>query len=253
MPGTINTLRQHSEGGHPRESVFLTGSFLSKQQFEYACTKNKLLIMVFQHCISNIKEHLSGTFLFLLTDAEGVLLAMDYSENLADTVIQSPIRLGMYFTEESCGVNAISEAIRLDDQIYLPPEEHESPFFKSWHCFSTPLTIGRNNVGYLDVSTINADMKSELVAIAKLIPAHMLSSYQDQLTTQHAEQFPVKFTERQQKVLKLISQGVTVKAIAIKLQIKECTVNHHKKIIFDKLGVQSSTEAVSIASRLSYL
>ncbi|WKL04978.1 hypothetical protein Q0F98_06555 [Paenibacillus amylolyticus] len=30
-------------------------------------------------------------------------------------------------------------------------------------------------------------------------------------------------------------------------------MNHHKKVIFNKLGVQSSTEAVSIASRLSYL
>lgn len=253
MPVSISTVRQHRKKGRSARDVFFTGLFLTAQQFDKVCRENDHLIKVFQRCLSNIKEHLSGTYLFLLTDSEGVLLAMDYSQNLVSTISRSPIRLGMFFTEESCGVNAISEAIRQDEAIYLPPEEHESPFFKDWYCYSTPLTRGFENIGYLDVSTIHANMKSELVAIAKLIPAHMLSSYHDQLTVQETGKQQVKFTERQLKVLKLISQGLTVKAIALKLNIQACTVNHHKKIIFDKLGVRSSTEAVSIASRLSYL
>ncbi|MDT3426395.1 DNA-binding CsgD family transcriptional regulator [Paenibacillus forsythiae] len=227
--------------------------FLSNQQFDRKGMTNQLLITVFQHCILNIKEHLSGTYLFLLTDEEGALLAMDYSPNLKSTMDRSPIHIGMFFTEQSCGVNAISEAIAQGCPVYLTPEQHESPFFKNWHCYSTPLNVGLKNIGYLDVSTVNADMKSELIAIAKLIPADMLAAYQAQLATQAAEQFPVQLSERQLKVLKLISQGLTGKAIAAKLKIKECTVNHHKKIIFNKLGVQSSTEAVSVATRLSFL
>ncbi|MEK4508808.1 LuxR family transcriptional regulator [Paenibacillus anaericanus] len=253
MPEAIRALPQQWREDHLGESFSLTGSFASKQQFERIRIRDSLLITVFQNCISNIKDHLSGPYLFLLTNTEGVLLSMDYSQNLANTMSGSPIDLGMYFSEKSCGVNAISEAIKHNAPVYLPPEEHGSPYFKDWHCFSTPLNIGRKNIGYLDVSTINADMKSELVAIAKLIPAHMLSSYQEQHSAQLFEQYAIKLTERQLKVLRLISQGLTVKAIAIKLNIKECTVNHHKKIIFDKLGVQSSTEAVSIASRYSIL
>ncbi|MBT2292119.1 LuxR family transcriptional regulator [Paenibacillus albidus] len=216
-------------------------------------THNHLLIQAFQQCIFNIKEHLSDTYLFLLADAKGILLDMEHSESLQCMVSRSPVRLGLNMSERSCGVNAISEAMKHGGPVYLPPEGHGSPFFRNWHCFSTPLTIGNQQLGYIDVSTINADMKSELVAIAKLIPAHIASCYQEQLAAREAAQFPVNLTDRQLKVLQLISQGLTVKAIALKLNIKECTVNHHKKIIFDKLGVQSSTEAVSIASRLSYL
>ncbi|GIP60490.1 LuxR C-terminal-related transcriptional regulator [Paenibacillus woosongensis] len=227
--------------------------FTSKSHFEQILQSNKPLISIFQDCIAHIKEHISGTYLFLLTDAEGVLIAMDYCKTLEEVVRQSEIRVGMYFTEESCGVNAISEAMAKQGPIYLPPEEHESPFFKTWHCFSTPLTLGSKTIGYLDVSTINANMKSELIAIAKLIPGNMLSRMQSLPEPPPVEERPVQLTERQLHVLRLISQGQTVKSIAIKLNIKECTVNHHKKIIFEKLGVQSSTEAVSIASRMSYL
>ncbi|CQR55515.1 helix-turn-helix domain-containing protein [Paenibacillus riograndensis] len=223
------------------------------QQSNRSSAPNQLLIEVFQDCIFNIKDHLSGTFLFLLTDEEGVLLAMDYSRNLEAIVSQSPIRLGMYFSENSCGVNAISEAIAKGCPVYLPPEDHESPLFQNWHCFSVPLNVGNETLGYLDVSTINADMKSELIAIAKLIPADMMISYQGQLANQAAEQLSKPLSERQLLVLELISQGLTGKAIASKLKIKECTVNHHKKIIFEKLGVQSSSEAVSVASRMFLL
>ncbi|MNE83391.1 putative transcriptional regulator [compost metagenome] len=96
-------------------------------------------------------------------------------------------------------------------------------------------------------------MNRELVAITKLLPAQMVVRYQEQCNEQETERLSQSLTERQLKVLQLISRGYTVKAIAIKLKIKECTVNHHKKIIFEKLGVQSSTEAVSIAARHSIL
>lgn len=229
------------------------GMLSQTQQLDANSTPNQLLIEVFQHCISNIKDHLSGPYLFLLTNEEGVLLSMDYSRSLRVVVDQSPIHIGMFFTENKCGVNAISEAIIQGCPVYLPPEQHENPYFQNWHCFSVPLTVGSRIIGYLDVSTIDADMKSELIAIAKLIPADMLISYQVQLAAQATGQLPAQLSERQLRVLELISEGLTGKAIASKLKIKECTVNHHKKVIFEKLGVQCSSEAVSVATRLAIL
>lgn len=236
-----------------RHTVKDRGMLSQTQQLSRKRSPNQLLIEVFQHSILNIKAHLSGPYLFLLTDEEGVLLSMDYSRNLESVVKRSPIRLGMFFTEKHCGVNAISEAISQGGPVYLPPEQHESPFFKNWHCFSVPLTVGPAIIGYLDVSTIDADMKSELIAIAKLIPADILNTYQARHVAQATGQSPAHLSERQLMVLELISQGLTGKAIASKLKIKECTVNHHKKVIFDKLGVQSSSEAVSVATRMSFL
>ncbi|MGC5774016.1 LuxR C-terminal-related transcriptional regulator [Paenibacillus pabuli] len=214
---------------------------------------NHFLISAFQRCLSDIKENLSSTYLFLLTDTDGVLLAMDYSLDLEQKMKHSPIHPGMVFTAKSCGVNAISETMEKNEPVLLPPEQHENPFFQSWHCYAAPLSVGLQPAGYLDVSTINADMQSELIAIAKLIPAHMQNGYQTRLASLEKEQPSIEFTKRQLTILKMISKGLTVKAIALKLKIKECTVNHHKKVIFNKLNVQSSAEAVSIASRLSYL
>lgn len=226
--------------------------FVSQSQFDIICEHNQTLISIFAKCISDIKEYLTGSFVFMLTDAHGVLLTMNYSKNLESTVRRSPIRLGMCFSEKSCGVNAISEAMSCSGPIYLRPEQHENAFFHTWHCFSTPLTIGNKNIGFLDVSTVNEDMKTELIAIAKLLPEHILSGYHNKITKQTDEQCSIKLTDRQLHVLKLIAHGHTVKSIALTLEIKECTVNHHKKIIFDKLGVQSSTEAVLKAARLYY-
>lgn len=224
-----------------------------RQKFEEVLSNNCLLVSAFQDSILQIKEYLSDTYLFLLTNVEGILLDLDFSQNIESIVNHSPIRAGMYFTEQSCGVNAISEAMKHEAPIYLPPEEHECLAFKDWHCFSVPLKIDNTTIGYLDVSTINSGMNRELVAITKLLPAQMLIRYQEYVNEQESELFFQSLTERQLKVLQLISKGYTVKAIAIKLKIKECTVNHHKKIIFEKLGVQSSTEAVSIATRHSIL
>ncbi|WP_246627990.1 response regulator transcription factor [Paenibacillus oenotherae] len=182
-----------------------------------------------------------------------MLLAMQYSKDLEAAIGRSSLRPGMYFTEESCGRNAVSEAMAQGGPVYLHPEQHGSPLFQTWHCFSTPLTYRSKNIGYLDVSTINEAMRTELVAITKLLPDHLLSSYRQQLVPEVKGSLSVQLTDRQLHILKLIAQGNTVKSIALELEIKESTVNHHKRAIFDKFGVQSSTEAVMKASRLSYL
>lgn len=212
------------------------------------------LLSAFSASITIVREHISGEYLFLLTDNEGKLTAMDYCPDMEESIRNSPIRLDLVFSEENCGVNAISEAMRVQGPVYLTPEQHESPFFRNWHCFATPLVVEGKLVGYLDVSTINEEMKGELIAIAKLISIHMLDSYAKAAPAREAgisaEQI---LSERQLDVLKLISEGQTVKSIALKLHIKESTVNHHKKVIFERLGVQSSAEAVRIASQLQYL
>lgn len=212
------------------------------------------LLSAFKASITIVKEHISGEYLFLLTDNKGKLTAMDYCPDMEESICNSPIRLGFNFSEDNYGVNAISETMRVQGPVYLTPEQHESPYFQSWHCFATPLIVEGKLVGYLDVSTINEEMKGELIAIAKLISINMLDCY---AKAAPAHELGISsesvLTDRQLDVLKLISEGHTVKSIAVKLHIKESTVNHHKKVIFERLGVQSSAEAVRIASQLQYL
>lgn len=56
-------------------------------------------------------------------------------------------------------------------------------------------------------------------------------------------------TQREIAVLTLVCHGFTARIIAERLAISPHTVEHHKRHIFEKLGVQSQAHAVSVALR----
>ena len=56
-------------------------------------------------------------------------------------------------------------------------------------------------------------------------------------------------SEREREVLALLTQGLANKEIATRLYITERTVKAHVSSIFNKLGVNSRTEAVAVALR----
>ena len=56
-------------------------------------------------------------------------------------------------------------------------------------------------------------------------------------------------TPRELEVLRLIAEGLSNKAIAARLGIRESTVKDHVNSLLDKLGAQSRTEAVTLALR----
>jgi DNA-binding NarL/FixJ family response regulator len=56
-------------------------------------------------------------------------------------------------------------------------------------------------------------------------------------------------TPRELEVLSLIAEGLSNKAIASRLTIRESTVKDHVNSMLEKLGAQSRTEAVTLALR----
>ena len=56
-------------------------------------------------------------------------------------------------------------------------------------------------------------------------------------------------TPRELEVLGLIAEGLSNKAVAARLGIRESTVKDHVNSLLDKLGAQSRTEAVTLALR----
>jgi DNA-binding NarL/FixJ family response regulator len=60
-------------------------------------------------------------------------------------------------------------------------------------------------------------------------------------------------TAREEEVLRLVVEGLGNKAIARRLDIAVGTVKSHLKGIFDKLGVESRTQAISTAARRGLL
>lgn len=60
---------------------------------------------------------------------------------------------------------------------------------------------------------------------------------------------PSDITPREPEVLSLLAEGLPNKGIASHLGISEHTVNFHVNAILGKLGAQSRTEAVTLATR----
>lgn len=63
----------------------------------------------------------------------------------------------------------------------------------------------------------------------------------------------VSLTDREQQVLKAVSQGERSKEVAFKLGISERTVKAHLASIYSKLGVDSRAAAIAIAAQKGWL
>lgn len=65
--------------------------------------------------------------------------------------------------------------------------------------------------------------------------------------------FPDPLTPREQEVLFLLAEGLTNRAIGVRLDISENTAKFHVQAVLGKMGVGSRTEAVVQATRLGLL
>ena len=63
----------------------------------------------------------------------------------------------------------------------------------------------------------------------------------------------VNTTEREQEVLTLLSEGLTVKEVASKLFISSHTVISHKKSLYEKIGASNCFQLGMMAERLGLL
>ena len=87
--------------------------------------------------------------------------------------------------------------------------------------------------------------------ISPLIARLMLQKFQKPLSVDKT--LPEALTERQVKILKLVSQGFSSREIAEKLAISYYTVTTHIKNIYNKLQVNSRTEALHEAIKLGLI
>ena len=112
--------------------------------------------------------------------------------------------------------------------------------------------------GYLLKSLSSDDFISSLQALEKgemaltrqtasrLIEGLVVSKHQQSKQTK-------LLTERETDLLNLVAEGLSNKAIALKLSISENTVKYHLKKILRKLDVQNRTEAVSYAIHIGLI
>lgn len=82
-----------------------------------------------------------------------------------------------------------------------------------------------------------------------VVPADTAANVFGLRATEEGDALQEPLTPRELEVLQLVSEGLSNKLIARRLQISEHTVKFHVSSTYAKLGAASRTEAVSVAAR----
>ena len=214
--------------------------------------KNMTLIVTFKNVVGNILKSLKGKYIFLLTDDEGYLLDTMCHEKIL-CHINFDCSIGISFTEEAIGTNAISMAMKLKRSVYLEPQYHYCDILKKWHCIAAPIIVDEKIIGYLDVSTIERDMTEEMNVVVELLSDKIANEYKNCLKNSELVNKNIDFTDKQIKILIMLAKGYKELTISRELGIKPVTVKYHKKKIIEKLCVKSIQEAIVKATKLNLI
>ncbi len=95
-----------------------------------------------------------------------------------------------------------------------------------------------------DIAQAIVSVSAGLVVLSPSLAQSLMRS-----STPGARAAETPLTDREHEVLELLAQGLPNKAIAQRLRISEHTVKFHVNSILTKLGAESRTEAVVLATR----
>lgn len=212
--------------------------------------KQTKLITSFKKCLSEIQDIMPAGHIMLLTDSEGYLLFFKKFRLLSENKPKLMWELGTCFGEESLGTNAVDLALRLQKPVYFEPRFHYLNIFTDCYCYAIPLTRKGKLKGCFALFSVGHRIEKEMICVAKLLAI----SVKQEIGDLHKKSaFKDLLTKRQLKVLELLAQGMTSHATALELELSENTIKYHRKRIFEKLEVQSMTEAVAKAAQMGLL
>ena len=121
---------------------------------------------------------------------------------------------------------------------------------------TTTLRLGINAILSRDVTfeELRLAIQAAESGLVLLHPSSAQSLRHRHFNPDHDSSGPVEaLTGREQEVLRLVSEGLGNKEIAVKLNISDHTVKFHISSILGKLGAASRTEAVSQGIRRGFI
>ncbi|MFB7156584.1 MULTISPECIES: response regulator [unclassified Lysinibacillus] len=118
-----------------------------------------------------------------------------------------------------------------------------------------PLILERKIEGILAKTGSKEQILRTVRAIANgeiVLPQNFLDFLDNKFKLQDAK-LDIHLNEKEKKILRLIAEGHTNKAIAIELNIPQRTTERYLTQLFSLLNVDSRTEAVNLAERMNLL
>lgn len=182
----------------------------------------------------------------MLTNARGMLLDYYCSD---DFILRKyVIKKGVYFTEKSCGTNAISLALKIKDQVRIMGDEHYCSFLQEWESIAAPIKINNNVVGYLDISAIdNHNIKKEALYLFDRLISKITLEYMK--NTIFNNKIKEKLTSTEIKVLYCAASGYSIGETCEKLYLSKSTIYRYRNSICEKLDATNMWQAVYFGAK----
>jgi len=160
----------------------------------------------------------------------------------------------MSFSEKTIGTNAISLAMKLGQVVYTLPQHHYSELLKDLFIYCVPLYVNDDVIGYLVLCRLNDKIEIELKMLADLTAYKLINELkQKKLNSSLLGDRNHNMTKKELEILKHMASGLPEKVIASKLNISINTVKYHKKLIFKKLEVECTAQAVIKCMKLNIM
>ncbi len=208
---------------------------------------SKLDIDLFRELVSFVNIFIKGDILFLLTDKDMILLDFAGSKTVQNKISEKGIKKGFSFSENCIGTNAISVSAHFKKPVLLKAKHNYSNFLRDYESFALPLWFNKLIEGYFCTMVFDKDFNRNIILITELL-AYIIAGGKYTVSTSKLQNY--NLSEHQLKVLKLIAGGLTEEAIADRLKLSKNTIKYHKKVLVEKLNVQSIIEAVIRALKL---
>lgn len=126
---------------------------INLNKIEEVLKRNNKMIEIVQLEVSELLECMLKPYIFILTDPQGVVLAVHGQTQLVDILdLINNIGVGTSFAMGHAGLNAISMAIELMKCIFTRGVEHDLEIFSTWNCLCSTVRVGEEIIGYLDMS-----------------------------------------------------------------------------------------------------
>ena len=153
-----------------------------------------------------------------------------------------PIKInkGDFFSEKSCGTNAISLAKELRSKVHLKGSDHYCYLFQDWGCIAAPIIVNKEKIAFLDLSVLKREIKEK----AKMIFDLLYQAIKLEISRLAIGVEEVDLNQKEKRVLKLAAKGYSIREIAKQMMLSSSTIKYYRKNISKKLGAENITHAV---------
>lgn len=202
---------------------------------ERAQEHDQRVLAAFDRSAAAALPSLSPRTAFLMTDCHGVILRLHTKRDSFCCLTE-----GDSLDERYSGANAVALSLRVLEPVETSAQQHYCAFLNGCSCCAAPIRL-TPDAECVALLTEQKTLSGENIALHRLLVRCVQCELQ--ASPRKAQQTNA-LRDKQRYVLLCMAKGLTEQAAAAGLHISRDAIHYHKKALFARLGVNSSTAAV---------